>query len=442
MSYLERTLSWFLKNRIFGGIQKLKQKQYFPFAMVILVIMSVNTILALLYHLNLFISLELVRFTLILELFISFGIIISGILVGRIKKLVIYYPIAFIIIALFVFAFFYFDWNYDHIIFQYVKLTYLLSWILILSISLFFLTLYFYTSFAKKVITLGSPKSHIFFGIVIKIIMYISILFYVYIIFQMDLVSIIFGVFGIINALLVLLLVMRAPKKIESKPGIVNFATAVGFFNVFMIYHLYFSITLTSESVVSLIFEILMLLIGVLFIVQSLTMRVSKSPERLIKPFESPIRFQSRIYFTDRIKKAFGERGVVLIILGIALGYHMVYLDSFFITDLPILTNIAPNLKMSDLYHRIFLIISFLITLIACLAFKSSKRFKEFMVDKFTISQVIKYIGGFFTKPEDGQSPFEVSVQEMGKKIGEQMKKLGGKWQESIKKLIEGKDTD
>ena len=256
----------------------------------------------------------------------------------------------------------------------------------------------------------------------------------------MDLVSVIFGVFGILNALLVLLLIIRAPRKVESKPGIVNFASAVGFFNMFMIYHLYFSITLTSESVVSLFFEILMLLIGVLFIIQSLTMRISKSPERLIKPFESPVRFQSRIYFTDRIKKAFGERGVILIILGIALGYHMVYLDSFFITDLPILTNIAPNLKMSDFYHRLFLIISFLITLIAYLAFKSSKRFKEFMVDKFTISQVIKYIGGFFTKPEIGQSPFEVSVQEMGKKIGEQMKKLGGKWQDSIQKMLKGKN--
>ena len=439
MSYLERTLYWFLKKRIFGGIKKLKQKEYLPFALIILIIMTANTILALLYHFNFFISLEFIRFMLILELFLSFGIISSGILIGRTKNLSIYYIISFIVITLFIVAFFYFKWDYNHIFFQYAKLTYLLCWILILSICMFFLMLYFFTSFPKKVMTLGMPKNHIFFGFIVKIIIYISIVFYIYIIFQMDLVSVIFGIFGIINALIVLILIMKAPKKVESNPGIVNFATAIGFFNMFMIYHLYMSITLTSESVVSLVFEILMLLIGVLYIVQILTMRISKSPERL-KLSENPVRFQSRVYFTDKIKKVFGEKVVILIVLGIAVGYHMVYLDSFFITDLPILTNIAPNLKISDLYHRIFLITSFMITLIACLAFKTSKRFREFMVDKFTLTQVLKYIGGLFKKPENGQSPLELGIQTMGKKIGEGIKKLGDKWQDSIRKIVNGKD--
>ncbi|TFF98359.1 MAG: hypothetical protein EU540_08020 [Promethearchaeota archaeon] len=255
----------------------------------------------------------------------------------------------------------------------------------------------------------------------------------------MDLFSVTFGIFGIINALIVLIMIRRAPKKVESNPGIVNFATAIGFFNMFMIYHLYFSITLTSESVVSLIFEIFMLLIGVLYIVQILTMRISESPERLM-PFENPVKFQSRVYFTDKIKKAFGEKGVVLIILGIAVGYHMVYLDSFFITDLPILTKIAPNLKISDLYHRIFLITSFMITLIACLMFKTSKRFREFMVDKYTLTQVLNYIGSLFKRPENGPSPLELGIQAMGKKLGDGIKKLGDKWQESIRKFVNGKD--
>ena len=87
MSYLERTLYWFLKNRIFGGIKKLTQKKYLPFALIILIIMTANTIFALLYHFKFIISLEFIRFMLILELFLSFGIVSSGILIGRIKKL-------------------------------------------------------------------------------------------------------------------------------------------------------------------------------------------------------------------------------------------------------------------------------------------------------------------------------------------------------------------
>ena len=48
MSYLERTLSWFLRNQIFGGLKKLKQKEYLPFALLVLLIMSLNTSLAIL----------------------------------------------------------------------------------------------------------------------------------------------------------------------------------------------------------------------------------------------------------------------------------------------------------------------------------------------------------------------------------------------------------
>ena len=81
-----------------------------------------------------------------------------------------------------------------------------------------------------------------------------------------------------------------------------------------------------------------------------------------------------------------------------------------------------------------------MITLIACLVFKTSKRFREFMVDKFTLTQVLKYIGNLFKRPENGPSPLELGIQAMGKKLGDGIKKLGDKWQESIRKIVNGKD--
>jgi hypothetical protein len=104
---LERTLYWFLKNRIFGGIQKLKQREYIIFTVIILLITSINTILAILFHLNIFIALEIIQTMLILELFISFAIIISGILIGKIKNLILYFLIASIVIVVFGLAFIY-----------------------------------------------------------------------------------------------------------------------------------------------------------------------------------------------------------------------------------------------------------------------------------------------------------------------------------------------
>jgi len=214
-----------------------------------------------------------------------------------------------------------------------------------------------------------------------------------------------------------------------------------------MFYHLIMSFGYANENAFSLVLEMVMLLIGVLYLVQTLTRRISESPDRPI-PFENPVQFQSRIYFTSKLKKTFGERGVVLIVLGIALGYHMVYLDAFFIGDVfisefPVLTTFMnPNLKISDLYHRIYLLISFLIIIFAWLTFKSSQRFKDFMVDKFTIKQVLKYIGGFFTKTEEGITPFEVGAQVVGKKIREELKNLGTKWQDSIQKMKKNKEEN
>ena len=443
MSYLERTLSWFLKNRIFGGIQKLKQKEYLPFTLIILSITTITTIFALLYHLNgliSLISLNLIHFLLLLELFLSFGIILAGILMGRVKNLFLYFTFAFLIVAIFAFISIYFDWEYTLLFFRYSKLVYLLIWILISSISMFFLTLYFFTSFPKKVITLGMPKGHIFFGYLIKIIIYISIPLYILIILNFSLGSLILSTFGIITVIMILILLKRAPKKVESIPGIINFATAIGFFYIFMSYHLIMSFSSISTTFSSLIIDTIFLLIVVLFLVQSFTRRISETPTRL-KSHQVPVRFQSRLYFTDRLKSIFGERGLVLVIMGIALGYHMAILDSFFKIDIPILpTFFTPNLELITIYHRIFLMCSLLTILIAIIVFKVSKRFKKFMIDKYTIKQVLTYIGGFFKRPEDSLSPFELGVQAMGKKIEESIKKLGDKWQDSIRKIVNGKD--
>jgi len=438
MSYLERTLSWFLKNRIFGGIQKLKKKEYIVFTLVILLITSINTILAVLFHLNLFTGLEFIQTMLILEMFIAFAIILSGILMGKIKNFILYIIIFIIVMIFFGFAYLSLEWTYSQTTFTVFKFLFFFAWILISSVSLFFLTLYFFTSFPKKVITLGMPKDHIFFGSILKLVAWISIPLYIYMIIQGDPSSLLFGILGLLNAIIVLRLMWRAPKKVEKRPGMVNFATAVGSFNMFVFYHLIMSFSYAGENAFSLVLEIVMLLIGVLYLVQTLTRRISESPDRPI-PFENPVQFQSRIYFTSKMKKIFGERGLVIIVLGLALGYHMVYLDAFFIGDvfiseIPILnTFVNPNLKISDLYHRFYLLVSFFIILIAWFTFKSSKRFKGFMVDKFTLQQVLRYIGGFFTATEDGVTPLQVGVEAVGKRIRDEIKNIGDKWQTMLK---------
>lgn len=435
MSYIERTLYWFLKNRVFGGIKKLKEKEYLPFTIIILGFAGINTIATVLLQFNLLFSLEIVQRMLILQLFVSFGLIAAGIIIGRVKRPSLYYIAAFLAIAAFIVLFFIFHLNYDENIVQYSKLGFFLIWVTISCVSFFFLTLYFFTSFPKKVIMLGAPKEHVFFEPIIKIVIYISIPIYGYMLLQQSPASFIIGGFGIFIAVFLLYILRIAPKKVEPYPGVINFVSAIGFFYIYMFYHLIASFSFTSNNLSSIIVDDLLLFVITLYLVQSLTRRISDSPERILPQHENPIRFQTRVYFTDRLKKVFGERGVVLIVMGLVLGYQMAYLDSLFITQFPILSDFfTPDLRLSALYHRIYLLFSFAVILVAVVIFYFSDKFRELMVDKYTIKQVFKYIGGFFQRPEEGgPSPLELGLQFMGEKIGESIKNVGEKWQKALK---------
>lgn len=400
MSYLERTLYWYLKTQVFGGIEKLRQKEYIPFIIIIVSIMLANTSFMILYKFNLLITLEFVQKMLVLELFVSLAIIVSGILIGKIKNLSLYFIVSIIVISCSILAFFYIPWSYSHIVFQLLKLIYFLIWVVISLVSMLFLTLYFFTSFPKKVITLGIPKDHVFLDSIIKIVLLISIPFYLYIITQFRIGSFIVGILGIINVVITITLVYRAPNKSESVPGIINFVSALGFFNFFIFYHLITSFSALSTSVSSFVVDALVLFITILYVVQSLTRRISDSPT-ISDALKNPVQFHSRVYFTDRLKRFIGERGVILVVMGIAMGYQKVVLDSFFITEVPFFsTFLFPDLNFSTIYHQVYLLFSILLCFIFLLIFNFSKRFKEFMVDKYTISQVFKYIGGYFQRHE------------------------------------------
>ncbi|MGQ4876032.1 MAG: hypothetical protein ACP6IY_18355 [Promethearchaeia archaeon] len=441
MSYIERGLAWFLKERIFGGLKKLKERHYLPFAVLIVILGGINTILAALYHAKILIDLHFIQEALILQMYISLGLIVSGFVAGRVKNIYTYYFIVFALIFGSILSYIYFKLSYSDPIVIGIKLGFFFTWVLISSISMFFLLIYFFTSFPRKILMLGAPKGHVFFGFVVKIIIIISIPLYLLMIYQFSIGSIFIGVFGIFIGIFIYLLIKLAPKKVELVKSLPNFVGALGFFYIFLFYHLAVSFSYTSNNVSSLIADIIILFVLILYIVQSLTRKIAATPERA-KSYEVPVRFQSRLYITDRLKKAFGEAGLILIVMGIALGYHMVYVDSFFITEYPLLSEFfTPGLKLSALYHRVYLIVSFIIIIIALVTFNNSRKFRDFVSDKYTFSQVLKYIGFYFKKTEDNISPFEYGLQKLGEKIEEGVKNIGKKWKDAFK-LKENRNND
>ncbi|MHA1343754.1 MAG: hypothetical protein ACTSQG_07200, partial [Promethearchaeota archaeon] len=118
-------------------------------------------------------------------------------------------------------------------------------------------------------------------------------------------------------------------------------------------------------------------------------------------------------------------------------------LDSFLISDMPLLTNLfQSDLTINAIYHRIYLFFSFMLIFIAICIFSFSNRFNEFMVDKYTIRQTFKYIIGYFKQPDDDSpSPFEQTIQKLGKKIGDNIKTWKEKWKSKIYDYL-GYDAD
>ncbi|MHA1724694.1 MAG: hypothetical protein ACTSXH_07605, partial [Promethearchaeota archaeon] len=436
MSYLERVLIHFLKNYVFGGLAKLRQKKYFPFTIMMTSVMLLNTVVGILYNFNILFGLEFLRFSLRFELFLSFAIITSGLVIGRIKNPLLYYTLAIFIFLAYIIIFLIFSQQPSFLIYESIKLIYFLIWVALTSISLFFLTIYFFTSFPKKVITLGMPKNHVFFGFLLKLVAFISLPFYMYLIYRTSLGNVITGGLGMLITLITLYLLYRAPKEAESRAGLINLATAIGFYNITIFYHLLMSFSTLSTSTTSFLIDIIILFITILYLVQSMTKRISESPARQ-KPQESLVTFQTRVYFTDRVKRILGEPGTVLVVMGIALGYHVVTLDSFFIESLAFLAGLFPSyLEFSSIYHRLYLFFSFCVVLLFILAYLSSERTRDLLVDKYTISQAFKYIGALFKKEEGEPCLAEIALTEFGKKIDAGIKTIGDKWKNSLDKLI------
>jgi hypothetical protein len=447
-SYFEQALTWFIKQKVFSGIKKLKQKKYLPFAVIILTLMAYNSVLLILHFSTSIPDIEFIQYSLTLEFFISIGLITSGFMIGKLKKMSLYYLTSSFILGLFITIFFLSDWPYDFLPFQYIRLGYFIIWACISCLSYFFLNLYFFTSFSKKIITMGSSKGHIFFGFLIKMVIYLSIPLYGYMIFYFsiypfDFLSLVLGVFGIIISLGIRLLIRSASKKAEIVPGLVNFATAIGFFDIYLFYHLIMSFSQVDNSVYALIVETILLLVGMLYLVQNITGKISNTPDE-IKKGDLSFSFHSKLHFTTRLKQIWGESGLIIVVMGLAFGYQLSYIESFISTTNHLFSSLqSPGLNIGAIYHRIILLVAFAVLMIFWIIFKKSNKFKEFMEDKYTKEQLTGVFSEYFQKTEDGlPSFFDYSLSRVGKKIGSKFgDKAGDSFDNGVKIVGEGIKT-
>ncbi|MHA1820656.1 MAG: hypothetical protein ACTSU2_08655 [Promethearchaeota archaeon] len=463
MSYIERALSSFIRQKILGGFKKLRSKNILPFTILAFSMMALSTIIEILFFTNNLVLNDVVSFILKLQYFIALFLFGFGLFAGHITKLWKFYISAIGLLIMTLFLFIYLDYNgllsiiltgsmgstpFNAVLFanlnlkldifyEILNIIFFLGWTLISVISLFFMTLYFFTSFSRKILMLGKPEDHIFFGGILKFGAVIMVPMYLYMVLKGNLGSLLIGVIGVLSAFL-LLIQLRKAKKQYKMPGIMNFSTAIGFFSLYLIYHLITSFSSSSNSLLAFIIDLVLLIINMLYIIQAFTRRISNI-ENAKNPWDNPIAFHSKINFTPKLKKIFKENGLIIMLIAIIVGYHASYLSAFLNPDIPIINyfTYGPNdlgiVSMSGVYHRIYLLVGNILVLFSIIIFNKSKSFQEFMEDKYNIKQVFKYIGGFFMRTgKEEISPIEHGLNELGAQIKKGLGIIGEKIQSKL----------
>lgn len=176
-----------------------------------------------------------------------------------------------------------------------------------------------------------------------------------------------------------------------------NFLSISGWYNIYITYHLSVSIQET-DRVKNVLTEILLFIFTAFYYIQSKVRKVQDiGAERLeSKEKKRRIFFQQRLVLSEYSKRIFGELVLVLITIGITLGYSTVLLSLFIDPSLPLVNEwsvFTEDIGIPLATHRLSSIISTLIFLVTFIIFQISSEFREFATNNYTFTQGLKILG-------------------------------------------------
>jgi len=349
LSYIERVVYWYIKRAILGGIATLSEKRFVFFLLVSLSTIigtTVLTVLNLTYlpMLQLLFNIEAVAAL----VFIAVGVlslifkrtivrIILTAVIGSLFLIGLYsYPVLSIPFQAFAFACFY-------------------GWILILNISTFSANRNFMAGWSGRLVSFGKPKDAILFEWPIKIISLFSILGFSILGFGYligyGLSDFISGISGIITWVITIIIIFWWIKK--SKNDV--FASIVGSFFIFVVYHLILCIwNGVGSGTGSVAVDAIMIAAGTLYAVQGICRRLA--PANAQKTNE---------------KKTIWEDGIVIALLGTVLGYHNFIMNSIFLGQ-------STRLLIYS-FHQFSILFDAIILVGCVILFGTSLRFRNYV---------------------------------------------------------------
>ncbi|MHA1730564.1 MAG: hypothetical protein ACTSU5_01400 [Promethearchaeota archaeon] len=414
VSYVERALWWFLKNKVFGGIKTLCRGEYVGFFALGVASISFTTLVVVLSLLTPLVPTWFLEAILLAELLAGFAVLAGGLVAGRLKAAPTY-AITLVLVGVAVYFGLTSGHLYGHPALAWTRIAVALTWAVVSVVSMFFLNRSYFTSLASRVVAVGNPKDRVFFQPVVKFVALVGLLGYGYMTLAGD--GWWLGVLGLVASAFILRRLYRHPTREET-----TFASILGFFNVYAFYQLASSFSTTGVSVSSLLLDVGITSFISLYVVQSWTRRVGKieSIEEKVEGFAPKPTLRKKLEYSSRVKEKIGEKGLVLVALGIVFAYHAVFVGLYLngVQGVPLLSYLGPEtLHPSASYHRLALLVALVLVFLALFLYGKSPRFRDFVENKYSFPHVFNLLLKWFRRDNGERAPVELSLLKVGQTI-------------------------
>ncbi len=353
MSYVEKAFWDYLKSTLFGGMRILLSRRLILFSLILFLTSVVTTgAFVLQSQASDVITEDMLNLIFSVQLSIAIGFIISGLLSKRLNLILRFFLLLLIAVIFTVIA------TISDLFITYFPITALLIWAFLVPLATFsFSKGLFSNKITGSVLFLGKPttdRKSIFSG-VMTLVAFLSLiwnLIIIYIGFNKTPVGysyVFLGIIGIVVAFLVILVVR----------GIIIgddvFNTVIGFFFIASLPNqiMIFITSIDGSTSIVTSFNYIMVLFSLIYTAQNVSRRikmkgiVTDSSKKGTK--EDPFRIGRFVGFI-------GGEGVVLIYLGLALGFQVFQLQLMGELLPDVIKNLIGDLSFSEVYHEITLV--------------------------------------------------------------------------------------
>ncbi len=350
LSYIERVTYWYIKRAVLGGLATLSEKRFVFFLFVSLLSIFGSTILTVLD----LTTLPLFQFIINLETVAAIIFVIVGVMALVLKRTMIRIILTILLLLLLLIGLY--TVQILSIPFQAFASACFYGWILILNISTFSAVRNFIAGWSGRIVSFGKPKDAILFEWPIKIIAILSIagffiLGFGFLIGYGSSPDFISGISGIVAWSICVVIIFWWIKKSNNDV----FASIIGIFFIFVVYHLALCIwNGIGSGTGSLAVDAIFIAVGTLYAVQGLCRRLAPVNEQKVGE-----------------EKSNWEDGSVIALLGTVLGYHAFIVNS--------ITSGQSTRALIYSFHQLSILFDAIILAGCVLLFATSLRFRNYV---------------------------------------------------------------